>query len=443
MLSERSLRLRLYPLKAGVLRLPEQRFAHMVFPATELWVQENPEVSVAWDSALANAYWDQAWSRMFSVKLAHTAYVAVPIAIPVPDFLKTPAQQRIHQTVEFIERSNLNNQQLEWQQLQRFALPINVDPLTTVSLNMHAPVIEVRHGSGEPWRFVHPASRVFVQPLPSFLPNQVLMGDFKVDAHFEDSLLATGDLAEWQWRISGAQMVEEDFIYALQGWLADQEKTAGIEWFSPTIKVDGSEALVTIPFRTESFGRVALPSWQLAFFNPATAKMERRVFAQQFLWSLPAAIFSLIWIVFALVALILLVVATVVAQEWHWRWQWSQRIQSAKNILILWQQLKTLAPFMHTPQNLAEFFAERCGKNLEHLQWIAVLNRELYAQKPLENVQDTEQFMQIKQPMIASFKALSWRKAIRRRITRWISTMTHRLFQWSWLNCWSKFFNRR
>lgn len=427
--SERSLRLRLYPLRSGKIQLPEQRFAHMVLPALELWVMDNPEVTVAWQAPSNKAYWEQAWPWNFSVSLPHSAYVAEPKSLPTPEFLQSPAQQRIASQIEISERRNDNDQHIEWVAFQRDSLPLNVNPLTQVSLNIAAPVIEVRHNGGEPWRFVAPAQTINFQPLPSFLPNQVLIGDFSVQHSFNHRLIEAGELLYWDWRISGAQMAHEDYVFALRNWFAEQPRNSKFEWFSPTISVNGDIAEVKIPLRAKHSGVMALPEWPFVFFQPTSGKVERIEFDSEHVVSIPAVIYWLIYAMLWLLAVVLLLGLTLICAEVLWRLQWMKRLQQTQSSLEMWQ---TLQQMHRSVQTVAQVQNALQAKGARNVQWLEQLNQNLFAG-------GSHDFAPLRQQAIRSIWQLSWRVTLRQR-AQFVKT---RIYDLSWLNCWSKFFSKR
>ena len=380
-IGQRSLRLRLYPIRAGVFELPAQSVAGVTMAATTFMVVENPEVSVEWQAAPQNAYWGQSWPWSVSTKVAHSAYVVEPKVLQQPEWLFPKWQQAIGQSHEFVllsEQVQGRAVEQQWQSFYQLQLPLDVNPISRVTMNLNAPMIEVR-GSGAPWRFVTPVQSVQMQALPSFLPAHVLIGDVSLQSQPVPTFLEQGELYYWTLQLRGAQMTEEALLLAVRHWLSEQTRSEAFEWFAPTLSANNAEVTITLPLRPKQAGHLHLPAWQLAYFDPETGKVVRQPQPEYSLLSVPWLLWMLAYALLSVIGFTVVALSTLFLQEWGRRYRQVAQVKRAKDVVELWRGLQ--ASFQ--VQTVGEFAQVL---NEAESAWVVALQTSLYAAEAKEDL---------------------------------------------------------
>ncbi|WP_319558207.1 hypothetical protein [Thiomicrorhabdus sp.] len=395
--SEKVLRLHLYPYRAGPLLLHEQKFANFHLPETEIFVRPNPEVDIQWQAPAERVYEGQNALWKAKVKLLNPAYRAefaayqgglqfvnlsqIEVQLPQENFLVGSGQAAVFSAA------------YHWREdLQSGSEP---------SIKLFSPQLAVLHQAIQPWKFFDRPRKVSIQPLPSFLPSSVWIGDLQWYQQPLGRLVTKGDLLHLRWRLSSQQIDPQTLQQGLQLQLDAQRNTESIEWFSPSYRSEYRDGvgslLVEWPLRFRESGSESLPQMYLTYFDPDSGKLERIASEEQRFWVLPFWSWFVIDFLLGLFALSTIVLLWVGLYFWLQKKWLLHRIGRAESVEALWALLKTWPCRVTgekvdcTQLSLMLWYAltqKITGKTLELDELNAALNRVFYAQKKQDRMED-------------------------------------------------------
>ena len=456
--SER-IKVTLYPLQSGLLKIKGQTAGRMVLPDIDIKVTPNPEVTVSWSgpNSTANltsitslyAHQQAVWRADVEVKdTAHkvtyeqrapainssvTTYLQ---SLPVDSqatFLGDIKENRTSAPSAKTETLVASYEVKDWQ---------NAESQKVV---LHSPVVVVKNRSNRRWYFFDKPSSMILKPLPNFLPLTVPVGTIDWQSEPTEKIQTVGDLHYWTWQLQGKGLTQAYMNSVAHQLVAQIGHDPRIEWLSDSRETsmsftrEGVQSALSLrlPYRVTQPGLVVLPALQLRYFNPQSEILEVTLHPEATVLALPAWI---VWIGQWLLLMGLLLITFIgllsIKQAWlNWRLQ--QVIQQASSVDSLWQGLVDWRQnqsyqawsILKWPQNIegkirsqdvskqsiaqqtlghwSQWYVERFGESEEFAELLKELNFMLYARHDQIGADD---WLRLSKKAQSWSHALSWWK---------------------------------
>ncbi|WEJ62775.1 hypothetical protein [Thiomicrorhabdus lithotrophica] len=299
------LRVRLYPLKTGQFTIKAQAAGAIKIPETIVSVEENPGVQVDWSSPQAVLYSQQQAIWQADVKVSNPAFLIE---------LQSREEQENQGVVVHLFKENL---------MASYEMPTVFEAQV---LTLSSPVIEVKNTTNRRWKFFDYPQEVQLQPLPSFLPVSVAVGQLEWEIKPLKHFYQNGELDYWQWQLNGHGLTG-DYLKAVAYQLVSQlQHSEEVSWLSESMSLEQtfdehgmlSKLQVQVPYRINQPGLVTFPELVLRVFNPQTGKVKQQTFNQSMALVMPAWIVWVVqWIALLLVLFGLFLVLFLIKQAWY------------------------------------------------------------------------------------------------------------------------------
>lgn len=398
-------RLRLYPLRTGKAVLRKQDLPGLHLPETFIQVSPNPDVDIEWQPLQETLFAKQnaLWRAKVTLDRANLAW------FEGRDIEALEARWQIEVKKDAVKVSTGSADKTVW-----LAANYQFQPQWSESSESAArlwrlpsPVLVVKHAGGQPWRFFSPARLVEVEPLPSFLPFNVAVGEVAFTADGLPWWRTVGEMGVWQWTFS-AQKMDKEALKALADQLVAQLGTdAGIAWLtedkkaSQTLTDQGlqSRLTVTIPYRVLESGWLSTPELKLRVFDPDSGKLRVTTIDAQSRFAVPVWMdwilkwLLLIWVMASGFTVLWLI------KQFGVRWRLRRSIQRAQSVEELVRAMQGWQGFQSGEQvplkmtTLGRFnrcFTVQYGRSAELDRLIEAINRSCYA--PSETLEQGESF---------------------------------------------------
>lgn len=340
--SER-VRFTLYPRRVGACDIKREAWETWEVPS-HFVVRPNPDVMVRWMPPVETAWVRQGvrWQAQVSLT-SQSGYKA---------WLEAAQQDKRRWTFSLL----LNDQ------LQALWWPTRAGTETLESL-----FVAVKNPGGQIWRFPSDAISLKVQPLPVWLPADVLVGHIDPLGFAMPKVVAKGEAETVRLSASGLNLYP-DLPPQLETLLPTVE---GIRWGygQSDLKISwtpsGQRLQVHLhqPLIAEQYGPVQLPEISLQSFDPNSGKVQRAFIPAHVVWVLPG------WLIALGKALALGVILGVVALLgrllWNAGWDVWLTIQARRKMgsplwhaMLCWYRWR-LDPFKrhHLPRTPREWLA--------------------------------------------------------------------------------------
>ena len=299
------LRVRLYPLKTGDISIKAQTAGAIQIPETIVSVEENPDVQVNWTSPQTILYSQQQAIWQADVKVLNPAFLVE---------LQPREQQDKQDVTVHLFKENL---------MASYEMPTVFEKQT---LTLESPVIEVKNTTNRRWKFFDSTKEVQLQPLPSFLPVSVAVGELEWEIEPLNRFYQTGELDYWQWQLKGHGLTTEYLKAAAYQLVSQLQHSEQVSWLSESMQTEQtfdehgmlSKLQVQVPYRINQPGLVTFPELVLRAFSPQTGKVEQQTFSHSMALVMPAWIIWVVqWIALVLVLFVLFMVLFVIKQAWY------------------------------------------------------------------------------------------------------------------------------
>lgn len=391
--SSDQIRLRLYPLSAGLLTLPEIRAGAIYIPSTAIQVNLNPEVSIHWQSPQTEAYLGQNLLWKATVALKNSANQA---SFEASENQSWQSQLQAQAVAEETRRSGSSLIKTE-QFVGSYQFVASELTQNNRVQSLYSPAVVVKNTTNRRWRFFDAPRTVKILPLPQFLPMNMTVGKVRLKTSTDGVLKVAGDLNYWVWQLEGEgvdRFALDNLAHQLIGQMAHSEK---LEWLSESRELSSeltkqgvkSSVTVRLPYRVLQAGLFTLPELNVRYFDSETGKLVSTNLPPRTLISLP------IWLVWlGQWLLLILVLGGVYGLFWQIKQAWlNRRLRKAMlhakdaetliNLMFDWQQQQTTIWKPNQPRlratSLQEF--ERREPQSEALTLlIQSLNQLSYAQ---------------------------------------------------------------
>ena len=354
--SER-IKVTLYPLQSGLLKIKGQTAGRMVLPDIDIKVTPNPEVSVTWfgpnSTNITALYAHQQVVWKAEVQVTDTAHkVTYEQRAPAINSSVTTHLQSLPVDSQATSFGGVKENQAgmpsaktetlvasyevkEWQ---------NSEPQKVL---LHSPAVIVKNRSNRRWYFFDKPSSVILNPLPSFLSLTVPVGTMEWRNEPVDKIPTVGDLHYWSWQLQGKGLTQAYMNSVAHQLVAQIGHNPQIEWLSDSRESsmsfthEGVQSVLSLrlPYRVTQPGLVTLPALQLRYFNPQSETLEVILHPETTLLALPTWIVWMgQWLLLMLCFLVIFMGLLSIKQAWlNWRLQ--QLIKQATSVNALWQGL--------------------------------------------------------------------------------------------------------
>ncbi|MBE0493540.1 MAG: hypothetical protein IBX48_04285 [Thiomicrospira sp.] len=314
------IRLVLTPKQAGQIEIPQISSGGLTIPAQILNVKPNEQVNIEWQlprSILWQGEW-AVWRAKVTVKDA-----GLPVAmeaLDTPDILYSA--QALAQTLD-------NQRTAEFVLVQRLA---NTSPKLT------PPVIRVQNRQGLRWQFFAPENDYQIQPLPSYVPAQIPVGEFSWLVN-RPLWNRTGALETIELTLSGmnASRLPDlgDRMTSGEGinWLTAQTST------TENLGLEGRTETQTLnqPYRIMSSGWGYYPEIRLQYIDPETGKLVDLIQPAELYIALPAWLYWVGYVVLMFVGIGLLMVSIKFGKIGFYRVRRDRALAHTTDALARWQ----------------------------------------------------------------------------------------------------------
>ncbi|MDG4813527.1 hypothetical protein P8629_10960 [Hydrogenovibrio sp. 3SP14C1] len=393
------LRIRLYPVSTGILKIPELKAGRLHVKPTTIKVLENPEVTVSWKAPKKTVFQNEIvlWSANLK---ADSASIGVENVLPenMPDL-----------PYEWIGQADPQTQEGTFYG-KKIILTSAVALNKTGVVSLTSPIIRVQNETNKRWVFVAPPVSVQVRSLPSYLPAVIPLGKVSVQNSFPAQLIVIGRLYNWYLHLNG----ENVSVSNLPNITNQLGKDTRIEWLTPNLKkhtimtTAGLSSRVEIdqPFRVNHFGLTQLPAMRLTYFDVNTGKLEDQFAPAQTLIVIPLWLMIVFQGLLVVIGAVTLFALGLVAKASLAKYRLiivlkkSNSTEAAWLAILHWshQQLKPVKnnqawPFspadksassVLSQQSLGQWlerFESQYGQNADARRLVEVLNEQFYSQQ--------------------------------------------------------------
>ena len=350
---EDSIRVILYPQKAGTFTFPAIKAGRIQLPPQTFTILPNPKVKVKWQKDT-----DQLFERQ-TLNWQVTAQFSEPTLRGKLLLFETSAKTTQLPQIEdpnyraLSSGSHVFEKQLkDGSVMQTFTAAITfkkAGKIRTVN-----PYLEVKNASQRPWRFFPYPDRhhlFHVKPLPSYLPPNIVVGQLQLTAQPLKPWLETGDLIYWSLQLQG-QSIPTFYLPSLDSqlttdngqpqWLANQIQKSEI--LTPKGLV--SQVKIEQPLRFLNWGQHQLPEIRLLSFDPNHQKVQTTLLPAQTVWVWPTGLGIVLQLVIFLLGIGLLSFS-IWGLTLHQQYQrWNEQVQRAETPQQLWCALQNCINWM-------------------------------------------------------------------------------------------------
>lgn len=409
--SSDQIRLRLYPLSAGLLAIPETKAASIHIPHTPITVKPNSEVSITWQSPKSHAYTGENLLWKAVVELKNAANLASLSERLNPNWqIQYQEQAASEQTNKGVDSEGktvvlVANYQFTGADTNRTQI-------------IQSPAVIVKNRSNRRWLFFDAPQSVNILPLPQFLPVNMTVGKVNLNTINDGFFKIAGDLNYWVWQLQ-ADNVDQFALHNLAHTLIAQiDHNERLEWLSESREIEsrfterGLRNVLTIrlPYRAVTAGLLILPELNLQYFDVESGKLVSDFVEPNRLVALPIwLVWVAQWLMLMLGLLLMYGLLWKSKQVWlNWRLRNGiRRAQSSEQLIKAmfdWQaQQKNAVPLPYVwpfrvskvfkggsqnrakisrPASLEQFqqvYEARYGESASLTKLIKTLNQQLYA----------------------------------------------------------------
>ncbi|MEA3404361.1 MAG: hypothetical protein U9R28_01325 [Pseudomonadota bacterium] len=392
------IRLRLYPLSIGLVEIPEMKAGAIRIPATQIEVKENPDVSIVWQPPKPSIYTAENTLWRATVEVVNDANQVRFQANENDDWNIQSQAQPVSESGGLISGKTA---------VLVANFQFNTDSLitTTKSTVIQSPAVVVKNTSNKRWLFFDSPHIIHIQPLPSFLPVNIPVGQVSLDAENSGHIRLSGDLNHWVWQLTGESVNVSTLDHIAHQLIAQIPHNEKLEWLTDSREVETSlteEGLqsrltVRLPYRVLQPGLFSLPELNLRYFDVKSGKLQSQTLASETQFALP---FWLVWIlqwvalIMGLAVLYFLLWQT--KQAWL-NWKLRQAMTQAENAeqlitaMLDWQQQQRsiLKPNEQVARSISlesfqNWYEQRYSNSKAPSVLIESLNQTLYSQSDSE-----------------------------------------------------------
>ncbi|GKT11400.1 MAG: hypothetical protein ISEC1_P0364 [Thiomicrorhabdus sp.] len=429
------IKVQLYALESGSFKLDGQKAGLIALPDIQIEVAPNPEVSIEWSRPSNNLYIHQnaVWKALVMLKnIANRATYeqrSIQINRSVITHLEPLPVEAVEAEQGKIEILVASYEVKDWQ------------GHTAKGVVLQSPVVTVKNTTNQRWYFFDSPLPVYLNPLPSFLPMSVAVGEVEWSSKPLNTWQITGDLNHWAWQLKGKGLTKA-YLNSIAHQLVSQiPHNPNIEWLSDSREItteftnEGLQSVLNLrlPYRVTQAGLINFPQLQLHFFNPKTGMLISRVQAKTSLLAIPIWIIWLVqWVLLLSGLWISLLVMLSFKQAWLNR-KLKREIKQSKDIHSLWsamtkwrcQQIKgvKLEATKECPIDTqstgqwAHWHKIQFGHSDEFENLVETLNQALYA--PVQSTQQQHSdWLSIQQQALLWAETLPWRQSLQKMASR-------------------------
>lgn len=270
----------LYAYEPGPYRLAQGG----IFQGADVQVLPNALIDVQWQPTPSRVvYQKQAWPWEVKVRLNDPSLRVQLEGFIGSDLQSNPESLKIDWQGQSLLAGDLQGTLRSWYQYEP-----SQEAFSPQSARVYSPALQVDHGKRHPWKFFARPLEMQWEPLPGFLPPQVMIGAISFWPQPLPLSAKQGDLLYWQWTLDGVQMGRQALNTALLQMLATQPRNGQFEWFAPEILYqdkDPGKVMIKIPLRLRETGNIALPEWTWRYFDTASGKLQVVTPQSGSLWS--------------------------------------------------------------------------------------------------------------------------------------------------------------
>ena len=318
--SER-VRFTLYPYRMGPCEIKREKWETWEVPS-HFNIRPNPAVSVRWQGPKGRVFVREAIVWRAQVKLSEQSGYGA--------WLEQPGKGALRYRLS----------------------PLQAGQLTAVGWleqpgeqRLYSPLVAVKNPGGQVWRFPAPPQTLRVQPLPVYLPADIVVGKLAWQQADIPRIWAREALHTLSLRVGGHN-INPDWLPALDQSLPPAE---GVRWLVASRRTQTqwrenalfSQVRLDQPVQFQTLGPVQLPPLSVRYFDPETRRLAQATLKLPEIWVLPGWLIRLGQVLLALMGL---AVGAIVLYGLWWLfwygWLWTQRHQPP---LRLWHAMKTFA----------------------------------------------------------------------------------------------------
>jgi len=419
------IKIKLYPITHGIFNLSAQKAGLIKLPNISIEVLPNPDVSIDWHRPELNLYAQQntlwkatVWVKNSANKITFEQRHSTLNQEIITHFQTLPVHNKPHTLLT----SGQSQPDQSKGKTQTFVASYEVKPWSNTQskeLRLHSPAVVIKNPSNQRWYFFDKPIITLAQPLPSFLPMTVAVGQVEWEMVPMSVWQETGALNHWTWQIKGTGLTEA-YMNNLAHQLMNQIKhNPAIEWLSDSRDLTTdytTQGLQTtlqlrLPYRINQMGFVDFPDLKLDFFNPLTGKLESIIQPSHTKLAIPTWVIWLgLWLLLLAGIFVLFFAGLSLKQAWLNR-RLRKAIRLAKNVNELWQSMLNWRqdqlswqdsslkrfygelplnssrqqeglPQSHVMPSLGQWqdwYNQQYGKNSEFNQLICLLNKTFYS----------------------------------------------------------------
>lgn len=392
------LRLRLYPLSTGLVEIPAMQTGALRIPKTLIEVKENPEVAVTWQSPKSKVYSTENSIWKATVEVANGA-----------NQVRFQANENEHWNIQIQEQpisestGLISGKTVVLVANYQFKTESMISTVKTTV--MQSPAVVVKNTSNKRWLFFDAPHVMQIEPLPSFLPVNIPVGEVNLAIEHQGFLKQSGDLNYWVWQLTGESVNAATLNNIAHLLIAQIPHDAKLEWLSDSRELETtltelglqSRLTVRLPYRVLQPGLFSLPELNLRYFDASQAKLQTQTLDSEWQFALPI---WLVWmgqwfiLITGLAALYFLLWQT--KQAWlNWKLQQTMvKAETADELISAmfdWQQQQRLIlkpnQIIARPISLQQFqnrYEQRYLKSEPLEVLISSLNQILYSQSQPE-----------------------------------------------------------
>ena len=441
------IKVQLYPIDSGLFTMKGQKAGVIKLPNIEIEVSPNPEVSIEWHRPSANLYVHQnaTWKALVTLKnIANKASYELRQGKLNQAVISRLQTLPVHTIENSAGKTDTLVASYEIKGLAS-SKPANSIPTNSISKGvvLHSPVITVKNTSNRRWHFFDKAQAVYLNPLPSFLPMTVAVGEIDWSSTPTNLLQATGELNYWSWQLTGKGLTKAYLNSVAHQLVSQIRHDPAIEWLSDSREIQTeytteglqSSLKLRLPYRITQAGLAELPALQLPYFNPETGMLITKTQPATTLFAIPVWLIWLAQWLLLLLGLLVSFLTLMSLKQARLNLQLRGQIKRAKDVQTLWQALYQWRcqqqagwlkgkPNRTAPKTTAEAPIENCAihsqttgqwvnwyqNQLDHStlfnQFMTALDRMLYA--PPDRQDQSDEWPALQQQALEWANSLNW-----------------------------------
>lgn len=371
------LRLKLYPRRAGRFIFPALKQGQIDFPATEVTVEENPEVKIEWSGLPDKAWVNQKLLWSAEVKVTDSAHAVSLAAHPHPN---AKVQKQLSKTPYFEQKTLAG---------KTSHLGMLVSSGDKGAVRFRTPVVRVKNRTNKPWLFFDESYWVNIKPLSSYLPLNIPLGKIDLTANALDFWLERGRMYDWHIMQKANTFSANQLIDVTQQLGGENQ----VEWLVPKLKKyqvwqkEGQQALLDIhqPVRFHGLGLVKLPELRLTYLDVSSGRLEDVWLEESMHFILPSWLLLALQVIFWLLVLLLALISWQLLRLAWLKWQLVRQMKQASSVNQLWAVIenwndKTLGetPDQVSLKDWQATLRQHCSDDKTQAM-VDLLNRAFYA----------------------------------------------------------------